>query len=132
MALLDPRLLEIEILSEAERKTFAGGPPYEHRRDGSVEREREAALMELLAARAIVYAKSYRTENMGDPEYALNKAASTGVAHLLTSATIIPFNITQRGRLRLDIHGAHDVASDDLVRVDLARSGPSPASKPTD
>jgi hypothetical protein len=25
MALLDPRLLEIEILSEAERKTFAGG-----------------------------------------------------------------------------------------------------------
>lgn len=100
MALLDPRLLEIEILSEAERKTFAGGTAYEHRRDGSVDREREEALMELMAARAIVYAKSYRTENMGHPEYALNEAASTAVAHLLTSATIIPLKITQAGRLR--------------------------------
>jgi diguanylate cyclase (GGDEF)-like protein len=101
MALLDPRLLEIEILSEAERKTFAGGEAYQHRREGSVDREREAALMELMAARAIVYAKSYRTENMGDPEYTLNEAASTAVAHLLTSTTIIPLKITQAGRLRL-------------------------------
>ena len=102
MALLDPRLIEIEILSEAERKTFAGGGPYEYRRGESVDREREAALLELMAARAIVYAKSYDHQNTGDPEFAIDNLASFAVTHLLLgNETIIPLKITQRGRLRL-------------------------------
>jgi diguanylate cyclase (GGDEF)-like protein len=100
MPLLDPRLLEIEILSEAERKTFAGGPAYEHRRGESVDREREETLIELVVSKAIVFAKSY-TNNWTGTDGVLEETASMAVEQLLSSATIIPLKITQRGRLRL-------------------------------
>lgn len=100
MALLDPRLLEIEILTEAERKTFAGGTPYEHRRGDSMDRAREEALMELAASRALVYAQSY-SQRLPGRKGPLDEAATLAIGHLLSGQTIIPLKITQRGRLRL-------------------------------
>jgi diguanylate cyclase (GGDEF)-like protein len=102
MPLLDPRLLEIEILSEAERKTFAGGEPYQHRREGSVDREREEALLELVSEQALVSAESYARVIDPDPDFPLKHAARRALTKVLDfSETIIPLKITQRGRLRL-------------------------------
>jgi diguanylate cyclase (GGDEF)-like protein len=102
MALLDPRLLEIEILSEVERKTFAGGEAYQHRREGSVDREREEALLELVCTQAVVDAASYSRSTDPDPEFPLKLAAREALGKILDfSRTIVPLKITQRGRLRL-------------------------------
>jgi diguanylate cyclase (GGDEF)-like protein len=102
MALLDPRLLEIEILSEAERRTFAGGAPYEYRRDGSVDREREAAHLELAAERSLVSAGSYDIGKTDDPEFPLKRAAISAITQItMTANSIIPLQITHRGRVRL-------------------------------
>jgi hypothetical protein len=102
MALRHPRFLEIEILSEAERKTFAGGEPYQHRREGSIDRQREEALLELVSTRALVDAASYPRATDPDPEFPLKFLAREALGKILDfSRTIIPLKITQRGRLRL-------------------------------
>jgi diguanylate cyclase (GGDEF)-like protein len=105
MALLDPRLIEIDILSEADRRTFSGDGPYKHIRTGTMtpeDRQRESALHELMAARAIVVADSFHGPLATDhPELALDVAASKAVHALLTTQTTILLRITQRGRLRL-------------------------------
>ncbi len=103
MALLDPRQIEIEILSEADRRSFSGGAAYEYRRSGTLsqeDRQREEALLELVADRSIVNAGSYT--NVGKADLALVQRANHAAAHLLNPGnTIIPLRITQRGRLRL-------------------------------
>jgi hypothetical protein len=121
MSLLDPRLLEIEILSEAERKTFAGGTPYEHRRGDSVDREREEALIELVVSKAIVFAKSY-TNNWTGNDGVLEEAAAMAVEHLLSSRTIIPLKITQRGRLRLARLRDEILAGRDRIKDDFGKA----------
>jgi diguanylate cyclase (GGDEF)-like protein len=104
MALLDPRLIEIDILSAADRETFSGGPAYEYRRGDTMsqeDRQREAAILELMTARAIVFAKNYDSHLRGDPDFPIDQAADEAVHCLLRMTSIIPLKITQRGRLRL-------------------------------
>lgn len=104
MALLDPRLIEIEILSEADRRTFGADGPYKHQRTGTLtpeDRQREDALLELAADRALVTTDSNLTVDGFDPTLPLNAAASTLVTQLLTHRSTILLKITQRGRLRL-------------------------------
>jgi diguanylate cyclase (GGDEF)-like protein len=129
MALLDPRLIEIEILSEADRKTFSGGT-YELRRTGTMneeDRQREAALLELMTSRAIVIAESFHGVRAIDPpDMPLDIAASKAVYALLTTQTIILLKITQRGRLRLfrlrdEILGGRDRIRDDFGVLWAAR-----------
>jgi diguanylate cyclase (GGDEF)-like protein len=124
MALLDPRLLEIEILSEADRATFSGGPAYQYQRTGTTTqegRQQEAALLELMSDRSIVSAMNYSFRTGGsDPNYALAEAAGDAVAQLLNpSVTIIHLKITQRGRLRLFRARDEILAGRDRIRDDF-------------
>jgi diguanylate cyclase (GGDEF)-like protein len=120
MALLDPRLIEIEILSEVDRKTFAGGRPYEHRRSGTLTQDdqlREEALLELVDARAIVFADSYRRASSADQP--LIELANQAAYRLLDAGEmIIPLKITQRGRLRL-FRLRDEILSRDRIRDDF-------------
>ncbi|MFL5306347.1 MAG: GGDEF domain-containing protein [Polyangia bacterium] len=103
MALLDPRFIEIDILSAADRETFSGGKAYEYRRTGTLsqeDRQREEALLELMTARAIVSTRDYGTQ--GNPDLLLERAATAAIYQLFApSVTVIPLKITHAGRLRL-------------------------------
>lgn len=68
MDLIGPRLIEIEILSPADRASFSGGQPYEHRRTGSHDRQREGALLDLAAERCLVLAESYVIYETHEPD----------------------------------------------------------------
>jgi diguanylate cyclase (GGDEF)-like protein len=103
MALLDPRLIEIDILSEADRRSFSGGMAYEHRRSGTrsqEDRQREEALLDLVADHSLLAAGSYGIRPSVDQ--AIVELANQAAFELLDGArSIIYLKITHRGRLRL-------------------------------
>jgi diguanylate cyclase (GGDEF)-like protein len=103
MALLDPRLIEIDILSEADRLSFSGGTAYQHRRSGTrsqEDRQREEALLDLVADHSLLSAGSYNHRSSADQ--AIAELANQAAYELLDGArSIIYLKITHRGRLRL-------------------------------
>lgn len=110
---LDPRLVEIEILSEADRAFVGGRSSYVYRKanpSGPKDWQRDAALFGLLAEGALVAAvtlrasKNYATvpdPNRPDPSYPLDDAAAQAIAKFLAGDPTLSLNITQVGRLRL-------------------------------
>lgn len=113
MNLLDPRLVEIEILSTADRATWSGSPNYQYRKanpSAAEDRQRNEALLGLMFEGAIVAATSYTASSPSravpdlrppNPSYAIDAAAVEGVAKFLSNTSILDLRITQRGRLRL-------------------------------
>jgi diguanylate cyclase (GGDEF)-like protein len=111
---VDPRLVEIEILSEADRALVYGSGSYDFRKvgaSGAHERQREEAVIGLLFDRALVGGTHYKPTDTGyrpvpdarppNPSYGIDAAAAEGVAEFLSNKDIIHLRITQRGRLRL-------------------------------
>lgn len=111
---IDPRLMEIEILSEADRALVHGGGSYEYRKKGTVgpvDRQRQEAVLGLLFDCALVGGTHYKAPGgytaipatrQPDSASAIEAAGAEGVADMLgTSKDIVPLRITQRGRLRL-------------------------------
>jgi diguanylate cyclase (GGDEF)-like protein len=110
---IDPRLVEIEILTEADRAFVRGDASYQYAKanpSGARDRQRDAALLGLLFERAIVdsgmlwASKNNRVGvdvNHPTADFALDKAGQIAVANFLSNASIVNLNITQVGRLRL-------------------------------
>lgn len=115
MTLIDPRQIEIEILTEADRVAFAGGTSYQYQRanpSGAEDRQRDEALLGLLFEGAIVSGSSYRATAGGgtpipdprppNPSYPIDAAATAAIQEFITEhRDILNLRITQRGRLRL-------------------------------
>lgn len=103
---IDPRLIEIEILAEADRAFIRGGSSYEYSRtstEGPKERQRNAALRGLIEELALVSAEvNYNgSPRPAVPTEPLNHAASVALSYLAGGASILSLRITQPGRLRL-------------------------------
>jgi diguanylate cyclase (GGDEF)-like protein len=110
---LDPRLVEIEILAEADRAFVSGGTSYQYTKanpSGAEHRQRDEALLGLMSERAIVAAIPFRASknyvqlpdsNDPTPEFALKQAAAVAVGNFLSGQSILNLQITQFGRLRL-------------------------------
>jgi diguanylate cyclase (GGDEF)-like protein len=113
MTQLDPRLVEIEILSEADRAFVFGTASYQYRKanpSGAEDRQRDEALLGLLFERAIVDSGPlWASKNnmvgvdFNNPaaDFALDKAGQIAVAAFLSNSSILNLKITQVGRLRL-------------------------------
>ena len=113
MTQLDPRLVEIEILTAADRALVAGGPSYQYRKltpSGAEGRQRDEAVLGLMSERAIVAAIPFRASknypatpdpNHPTPDFVLDQAAAVAVANFLAAGSILELKITQVGRLRL-------------------------------
>jgi diguanylate cyclase (GGDEF)-like protein len=113
MEQLDPRLVEIEILSEADCAFVAGGTSYQYRKanpSGPKDRQRDEALLGLMFAGAIVGGTHYKTgSNVSvfpdpkppNPAYGIDAAAVEGIEAFASSKDILNLRITQIGRLRL-------------------------------
>jgi len=114
MALLDPRLVEIEILSAADRATWSGGPSYQHIRKGTStdeDRQRDEAIVGLIFERALVAGSGYVVTAMAaregepypppDPSFPLTASAHQAMVEFVAGRPILNLRITQYGRLRL-------------------------------
>jgi diguanylate cyclase (GGDEF)-like protein len=121
---IDPRLVEIEILSDADRALVHGGASYEYRKPGgvgAVERQRQEAVLGMLFDGALVAGTHYNTRGQMSahpPSYALDAAAAQGVVEFLGPNSIINLRITQRGRLRL-FRLRDEILQRDRVRDDF-------------
>ena len=111
--LMDPRLVEIEILGEIDRATF-GGSYYRYDYPGSRgvrEQLIHEAIVHLAFDGAVMDNVGYRSSGASvvtfpdprplNPTFALDAAAKDTVGHLLAAKGYILLQITQRGRLRL-------------------------------
>jgi diguanylate cyclase (GGDEF)-like protein len=110
---LDPRLVEIEILSEADRAFVRGDASYQYTKanpSGARARQRDEALFGLITEGAIIAAVALRTSknyvqipdpNRPDPRFALDDAAAQAIGKFLSAEQILNLKITQVGRLRL-------------------------------
>jgi diguanylate cyclase (GGDEF)-like protein len=113
MEQLDPRLIEIEILSEADRAFVRGDASYEYTKanpSGARDRQRDEALLGLISESAVVGAGALRASknyvqvpdpNRPYPRFALDEAAARAIAQFLSPESILKLKITQVGRLRL-------------------------------
>jgi diguanylate cyclase (GGDEF)-like protein len=110
---IDPRLVEIEILSEADRAFVRGDSSYQYTKanpSGARDRQRDEALLGMLSDGAIVASVALRTSknyvqipdpNRPDPRFALDDAAAQAVGKFISGESILNLKITQAGRLRL-------------------------------
>ena len=109
--LKDPRLVEIEILTEVDQATFGGSGSYRYDYPGSRgvrENLKHEALLHLAFDGAIILNTGYlREPNFGatnashpNPTYFLDLAALETVTKLL-GTSYVQLQMTQRGRLRL-------------------------------
>jgi diguanylate cyclase (GGDEF)-like protein len=115
MTPIDPRQLEIEILSAAERVAWSGtGISYEYVRanpSSPADHLRDEALAELLFQGALVSGSTYQARGNShsipdtrppNPSYGIDSAAVQALTEFLTeNRQIVNLRITQRGRLRL-------------------------------
>jgi diguanylate cyclase (GGDEF)-like protein len=128
---VDPRLIEIEILAEADRAFVYGGGGYDFRKASPVgphERQRREAVVGLLFDRALVGGTHYEPADTNfrkipdtrppNPSYGIDAAAAAGVADFLSTKDIIYVRITQRGRLRL-FRLRDEILQRDRVRDDF-------------
>ena len=131
MALLDPRLVEIEILSEADRATWSGGPSYQHIRKGTStdeDRQRDEAILGLIFERALVIGSGYVVTSMApiegepdpppDPSFPLTAAAHQAMVEFVAGRSIMNLRITQYGRIRL-YRLRDEILSRDRIRDDF-------------
>jgi diguanylate cyclase (GGDEF)-like protein len=114
MALLDPRLVEIDVLSAADRATWSGGASYQHVRKSTStdeDRQRDEAILGLIFERALVAGSGYVVTAMApeegepypppDPSFPLTAAAHQAMVEFVAGRPLLNLRITQYGRLRL-------------------------------
>jgi diguanylate cyclase (GGDEF)-like protein len=128
---LDPRLVEIDILTEADRAFVHGGRPFEYRNVGVIgplERQRHEAIVGLLFEGALVGGSYYPPKDDNEypyphnrapnPSYGIDAAAVEGLTQVLGARSIVNLRITQRGRLRL-FRLRDEILQRDRVRDDF-------------
>jgi hypothetical protein len=118
---LDPRLIEIEILSEADRAFVHGGASYQYTKanpSGPRDRQRDEALLGLMFERAIIASTALRARpshsvhpdtRPPNPTYAIDAAALQAVEDEPFSLIVIDVDGLSKINAELGHHGADQV-----------------------